>query len=123
MIFQTLADLVAILHFLFILFVLFGGLLVLRWRWLMWIHIPSAIWGTLIGIFRWYCPLTPLENWLRHVGGNEAYSTSFIEHYLVPIIYPSGLTRELQLTFAAIVLLINCSVYLWIWTRSRSKKN
>jgi hypothetical protein len=115
--YRLLADLVVILHFLFILFVVFGGLLALRWRWLPWIHLPAAAWGGFVELTGRICPLTPLENQLRRAAGNAAYEGDFIEHYLLPVIYPAGLTREIQIALAAMVVLINVVIYALVWRR------
>lgn len=114
-----LADLVVLLHLAFILFVMLGGLLVLRWRRLMWLHLPVVVWGAAIEFVGWICPLTPLENRLRAAAGEAGYSGGFIEHYLIPLIYPAGLTRELQWLLGALVLLVNAAVY-WRVLRGRS---
>jgi len=105
------ADLVVLLHFTFIVFVVVGGFLVLKWRWLLWFHVPAAIWGALIEFSGWVCPLTPIENMLRVAGGEGAYSNSFIAHYIVPVIYPSGLKRSTQIALGLIVVVINAVVY------------
>ncbi|MDV3239414.1 MAG: DUF2784 domain-containing protein [Gammaproteobacteria bacterium] len=115
----VLADLVVLLHLAFILFVMLGGLLVLRWRRLMWLHLPVVVWGAAIEFVGWICPLTPLENRLRAAAGEAGYSGGFIEHYLIPLIYPAGLTRELQWLLGALVLLVNAAVY-WRVLRGRS---
>lgn len=115
----VLADLVVLLHLAFILFVMLGGLLVLRWRRLMWLHLPVVVWGAAIEFIGWICPLTPLENRLRAAAGEAGYSGGFIEHYLIPLIYPAGLTRELQWLLGALVLLVNAAVY-WRVLRGRS---
>jgi len=122
MLYRTLADVVVVTHLAFIAFVLLGGLLLLRWRWVLWVHLPAAIWGLAIEIFGWICPLTPLENWLRYTGGSAGYSGGFIERYLIPIIYPAELTRELQLLFGCIVVVINVAVYFVVWRRYRTRK-
>ena len=109
--FRLAADLIVLVHFGFILFVLLGGLLVLRWHRLAWIHLPAAGWGALIEMQGWICPLTPLENRLRAAGGAAGYPGGFIEHYLIPIIYPSGLTREIQFFLCAVVILVNAVFY------------
>ena len=119
MIYRALADLLVLLHLGFILFVVLGGLLVLRWPRLAWAHLPCAIWGVLIEVYGWICPLTPLENRWRIRGGLEGYDEGFIEHYLLPIIYPPGLTRQVQLILGAAVLLINLAVYLVLLRRRR----
>lgn len=119
MIYGILADGVLILHLSFILFVVLGGLLALRWRWIVWLHLPCAIWGLLIEVFGWICPLTPLENSLRRQAGEAGYGGGFIENYLLPVIYPGGLTREIQLGLAALVVAINVAVYAFVWRKRR----
>jgi hypothetical protein len=111
MIYRVLADTVVFLHFTFILFVVLGGILVLNWRWLAWLHIPAFVWGVLVELAGWWCPLTPIENWLRQSGGGAGYPTGFIEHYILPVIYPSALTREIQLVLGSLVLIINVINY------------
>lgn len=117
MLWGLLADAVVLLHFSFVLFVIFGGLLVLRWRPLIWFHLPAALWGSLIEFAGWICPLTPLEHWLRREGGLAGYQGGFIEHYILPVLYPHGLTREVQLLLGAFVVIINLVVYGLIWRR------
>lgn len=115
------ADLVLLTHFAFVLFVIFGGLLALRWRRLAWVHIPVALWGTIIEFVGFVCPLTPLENWLRHRGGEAGYSGGFIDHYVIATIYPAGLTRTTQLVLGCLVLALNAAVYtIFVRRRSRS---
>ena len=109
--FRFLADATVVLHLAFVVFVLLGGVLVVRWPRVAWVHLPSAIWGAWIEFAGWICPLTPLENWLRQQGGGSAYTVSFVEHYLVPVLYPSALSRELQWVLGGFVLLINVVVY------------
>ena len=111
MLYRLLADLTLLLHLAFVAFVVLGGLLVLRRPALAWLHVPAVVWGAWVELAGWTCPLTPLENWLRMRGGVPAYPTSFIEHYLVPVLYPAGLTRALQLALGALVLAINAAVY------------
>ena len=105
-----LADLIVVIHFSFILFVIFGGFLVLKWRKLVWLHLPAATWGALIEFAGWICPLTTLENRLRSASGG-GYASGFIEHYIIPIIYPSALTREIQVALGLAVILLNLFVY------------
>ncbi|MBZ0072603.1 MAG: DUF2784 domain-containing protein [Thiohalobacteraceae bacterium] len=114
------ADLLVLLHLAFILFVLLGGLLVLRWRRLLWLHLPVVAWGAAIEFVGWVCPLTPLENRLRAAAGDAGYGGGFIEHYLIPLIYPADLTRELQWLLGAVVLVVNAVVY-WRVLRGRSR--
>jgi len=118
--FSLLADLVVVIHFLFILFVIFGGLLVLHKRSWAWLHIPAALWGALVEFTGWICPLTPMENWLRLQGGGPAYTSGFIERYVVSIIYPSFLTRSQQIVLGLAVIIINGAIYGWIiWKRRK----
>lgn len=119
MLYQVLADSVVLAHLAFIVFVLFGGLLTLRWRWMPWIHLPAAIWGAVVVLFGWICPLTPIENALRHASGSAEYSVGFVEHYIVPVIYPTELTRSLQFFLGVIVLAVNLAIYWLIWRRLR----
>ncbi|MCI8212880.1 hypothetical protein AUC61_25435 [Pseudomonas sp. S25] len=117
MLYRLGADAVLVIHLLFIVFVLFGGLLVLRWSWVMVLHIPAMIWGAVVEFFHFYCPLTPLENALRVRAGGEGYDGGFIEHYLIALIYPAGLTPQIQLWLGAVVLVVNAAVYAWIILR------
>ncbi len=120
MFYFALADAILILHLAFILFVVLGGFLVLWRRWLIRLHLPVVVWGVLIEFAGWICPLTPLENWLRMQGGDRGFSGGFINHYLVSLIYPEGLTRELQWLLGALVLAINAAIYFRLWRRRRS---
>jgi hypothetical protein len=119
--YALLADGLVVLHLGFILFVFLGGLLVLRWTKAAWAHIPAFIWGVLIEWFGWICPLTPLENWLRARAGVGGYSEGFIDHYIVPIVYPPGLTRETQWWIGGAVLFLNALVYAAVWRRRRRR--
>lgn len=105
------ADLVVLAHFGFILFVALGGFLALRWRKIAWVHFPCVSWGVLIEWFGWLCPLTPLEYRLRKLAGEAGYTGGFIDHYIVPLVYPAGLTRKVQIGLGVLVLLINLLVY------------
>ena len=117
MAFRILADATVVLHLAFVLFVVLGGLLVARWPRVAWVHLPAAGWGAWVEFAGWVCPLTPLENWLRGQGGESAYTASFIEHYLVPILYPSSLSREVQWALGGLVLVVNAAVYLFVLRR------
>ena len=121
MLFRLLADAILILHLAFVVFVVLGGLLVLRWPQLIWLHIPAAAWGVLIELTGWGCPLTPLEKHFRQLGGEAGYEGSFIEHYIMAVIYPGGLTREMQYVLGGFVLLINTAVYVY-FIRSRRQR-
>jgi hypothetical protein len=120
--YSFLADAVLVLHLLFILFVALGGLLVLRWHWLAWLHVPAVLWGAFIEFSGGICPLTPLENLLRELGGRTTYEGGFIEHYVTAWIYPDGLTRAVQITIGVAVLIINVGVYGWMLSRAHARK-
>jgi hypothetical protein len=120
--YSLLADAVLVLHLLFILFVALGGLLVLRWHWLAWLHVPAVLWGASIEFSGHICPLTPLENLLRELGGGATYEGGFIEQYVTAWIYPEGLTRAVQITIGVAVLMINAAVYGWMVYRAREHK-
>ena len=117
--YPLLADLVLIVHLAFVVFVLCGGLLVLRWRRIAWLHLPAVVWGAVIEFSGWVCPLTPLENWLREQAGETGYRSDFVAYYLLPVLYPDDLTRDVQLMLGTAVLAINVSVYGWLWRRSQ----
>lgn len=122
MAYRLLADLVTLIHAGFVLFVVFGGFLALRWRRLALMHIPAAIWGVLIEYAGWICPLTPLENALRVRGGVAVYHGGFVEHYLMPVLYPTGLTRNTQVALGTAALLINVFAYGVLLFRTRSRR-
>lgn len=113
---------VMLIHLAFVLFVIFGALVVLKRRWVALLHIPAAVWGILIEFRDWICPLTPWENQLRQLGHQSGYSGGFIEHYLLAIIYPSGLTRDVQIIFGSLVLGLNLCLYAWIIVRRVRKR-
>lgn len=120
MAYRILADFVLVLHLAFIVFAVLGGLLTLRWRWAPIVHLPAAFWSAFVVATGGLCPLTPIENTLRRSAGGAGYSGGFIEHYLLPIIYPAGLTEHLQLTLAAFAVAANILVYSFVcWTHSR----
>jgi len=120
--YRFLADLVVGVHSLFVLFVVLGGLLVMRWPKAAYLHIPAAIWGAAIELAGWICPLTPLENWLRRQAGGPGYSGDFIEHYILPILYPSALTRDIQLLLGFLVIALNLVIYAYVFRRARPGK-
>lgn len=121
MIYRALADLILLIHAAFVIFVAMGGLLVLYKRALMPWHLAALAWGVLIIGMGWICPLTPLENMLRQFAGQAGYAGGFIEHYVFRLIYPSGLTRGIQIGLAAGLLIINAGIYSWIYAR-RAKR-
>ena len=120
MIYRRLADLVLVLHLAFVLFVVLGGLLVLRSPRVAWLHLPATIWGVLIEYTGWICPLTPLENSFRMRGGEAGYNGGFIEHYIQPALYPPGLTRTTQIVLGSLVLIVNLAAYAILMSRVRS---
>jgi len=117
MIHRFLADVLVVVHLAFVLFVLLGGVLVLWRRRLALLHLPVAAWGVLIELSGWVCPLTPLEVRLRRLGGQAGYSGGFVEHYILPVLYPSGLTRQHQVWLGILVGLLNLGIYGWILRR------
>ncbi len=117
MLFRIAADAVLVLHLGFIAFAFAGAVLAVRWRWLPLVHLPAAAWGFFIEISGRVCPLTWLENDLRLRAGQAGYRDSFIEHYLLNVIYPSGLTREIQFILAGVVLVVNAAIYTWLLSR------
>jgi hypothetical protein len=119
MIYRLLADVVLLIHAGFVLFVVSGGFLALRWRRMALLHIPAAVWGVLIEYSGWTCPLTPLENSLRARGGEAIYHGGFIDHYVTSFLYPTGLTRSVQLVLGTIALLINAVAYCLLLLRIR----
>ncbi|MBF0625618.1 MAG: DUF2784 domain-containing protein [Magnetococcales bacterium] len=125
MIYRLMADGVVSVHILFVLFVLFGGLLLTRWPGLVWVHVPSAIWGAAIEFGGWICPLTHLENHLRRLSHQEGYTTSFVEHYLLPVIYPdlwfpTGFPAWGFTLIGCGVILLNGVIYRRLWRRRRA---
>jgi hypothetical protein len=122
LIYRALADLILALHLVFVLFVVLGGLVVLRWPRIAWLHIPAAIWGVLIEYTGWICPLTPLENALRTRGGEAGYNGGFIEHYIQPLLYPAGLTRSTQVVLGSLVLVLNLTAYGIALSRMRRRE-
>jgi hypothetical protein len=119
MVHRLLADLLLILHLLFIVAVVLGGFLVLRWPRLAWVHVPVVIWGFAVELSGWICPLTPVEQRLRLAAGDAGYSGGFIDHYLIPLLYPEGLTVSLRLFYAAVVAAINLAIYLYLARKFR----
>jgi hypothetical protein len=118
-----LANALVLLHLAFILFVVAGGLLVARKPRLVWLHLPAVIWGALIEFMGWICPLTPLENHFRKLAGQTGYKGGFIEHYLLPLIYPETLTAATQYLLGTLVLAANILIYFWLWRRGTWKPN
>ena len=118
MIFHRLADIVLVVHFAFLAFVVAGGAFVLRWPKVAWVHVPAVIWGALIEFYGWICPLTPLENDLRHRAGESGYTGGFIAHYVTRVLYPEGLTRGIQIVLGVLVLALNGVIYATMLARA-----
>ena len=114
---RVLADAVLLFHLGFILFVLFGALLSVRWRRVLWLHVPCALWGIAVELLGWICPLTPLENELRSKAGMQGYSGGFVERYVIPVVYPADLTRLVQIAAGGLALGINVGIYAWVLKR------
>jgi len=113
------ADLLVAVHLAFIVFVLSGGLLVWRWRRLAWLHLPAVLWAVLLELNGWLCPLTPWEQQLRMAAGEAGYAGGFVTHYLLPVLYPAGLERDMQVVLAAVVIACNALAYGVLLFRAR----
>lgn len=122
MAFRLAADGVLLLHLAFIVFALLGAALAVRWPGILLLHLPAAAWGFFVELSGRVCPLTILENQLRLKAGQSGYSESFIEHYLLALIYPSGLTRDVQLALAGVVVVVNLGIYGWLFFRWRKRR-
>ena len=118
--YQLSADIVVVLHLGFVGFVMFGGLLVLRWPRVAWLHLPAAAWGAWVEFAGWICPLTPLENWLRRQSGESGYSVDFVERYVMPVLYPAALTRDIQWVLGGLVVAVNVVLYAIVVRRRRT---
>ena len=118
---RILADMLAVFHFAYVIFAVLGGLLLLWRRRLVWIHVPVVVMAALIEFTGWICPLTPLENWLRVRGGEAGYAGGFVEHYIIPILYPAPLTRGIQLVLGALVVAVNLLIYWHVFVARRAK--
>ena len=115
--YRLLADLVLVVHAAFVAFVMLGGLAVLRWPRLAWLHLPVVLWGAGIEFFGGICPLTPLENRWRRLAGDQGYAGGFVEHYIVALLYPDGLSRTIQIVLGLLVIVVNASIYAYVWRR------
>lgn len=121
MIYNILADLTVLLHLGFVLFVVFGGTLVFKWPRLAWVHLPSVIWGAVVELFALGCPLTPLEKLFRRLAGEAAYEGGFLARYVMPLVYPPGMSREHMVILGVAVLVVNGAIYGWLWQRRRGR--
>ncbi|MBA3013292.1 MAG: DUF2784 domain-containing protein [Proteobacteria bacterium] len=122
MVYSILANIILAAHLIFILFVVFGSLVVFYKRWVFWLHIPAVIYGSLVEFSGWICPLTPLENHVRALAGQSGYAHSFVQEYLLKTIYPEMLTRQDQIIIGCILLILNLFVYLLIFRKTMKKK-
>jgi Protein of Unknown function (DUF2784) len=121
--YRWLADAIVLVHVSFVAFVMLGGFLALRWRRVVWVHVPAAIWGVLIEYAGWICPLTPLENSLRAKAGEAAYSGDFIGHYVLRVLYPAGLTTLVQVVLGSFALVVNLVAYALLIRQSRARQS
>ena len=112
--YHLLADFVVVIHFAFVLFAVLGALLAIWWRKIFYLHLPTAVWAAWIEFSGRICPLTPLENWLRLKGGNTGYGGDFVGHYILAVLYPSGLTRKVQFVLGGVVVGLNMIIYGYI---------
>ncbi len=120
--YKLLADALVVFHTAFVGFVLFGAAIVLRWRWTMWLHLPAVAWGIYIELSHHICPLTPLENHYRLLGGAAAYQGGFVNHYIMPVLYPRGLTHGMQVALAVVIVVLNGGAYGWLIVGRRIRK-
>jgi hypothetical protein len=119
---EFLANTLVLVHLLFVAFVMGGGFLLLRWPRLVWLHLPAAAWGAFVEFSGVVCPLTPLENHLRSLGGESGYSGGFVERYLLPILYPENLTLPVQQVLGVVVVVVNLAAYALVYQTSRRKR-
>jgi len=119
MIYRWLADAVVVLHLGFVVFVMLGGFLLRRWPKLIYAHLPAAVWGVLIEFAGWTCPLTPLENTFRARGGEAGYDGGFIDYYIIPVLYPAGLSRNIQWLLGVLALGVNVVAYILFMRRRK----
>ena len=122
MLYGILADSVVLIHLVFVVFAVLGAGLVLWRRWIVWLHLPVVMWGIWIEWTGGICPLTPLENWLRHRAGQGGYRGDFVEHYVMPLLYPDGLTRNIQILLGLVLLLMNLALYGYVVFKLRRRE-
>jgi len=122
MLYGILADIVVLIHLFFVLFAVLGAVMIIWRRWVVWLHLPAVIWAIWIELTGGICPLTPLENWLRRRAGQGGYPGDFVEHYLLPVLYPVGLTRDIQILLGLVVISINATLYGYLFFHHRRRK-
>ena len=118
---SLLADFVLLLHFAFVIFVVFGALFIFHHRWIAWIHLPMVFWATVVNLMHWYCPLTPLENYFRVAAGRAGYEGGFIEYYLMPLVYPPGMSYDFGVIVGIGVFIWNTVIYSLVFYRYRAR--
>ena len=123
MLFALGADFLVLVHLCFIIFVILGGFMLLKWRWLIFMHLPALIWAVLLEFQGWLCPLTPVEQTLRQMAGQQGYEGGFIQHYILPIIYPPALQQDIQFILGVLLILINVIIYLWVFLKPDRKSH
>ncbi len=123
MLFALGADFLVLVHLCFIIFVILGGFMLLKWRWLIFMHLPALIWAVLLEFQGWLCPLTPVEQALRQMAGQQGYEGGFIQHYILPIIYPPALQQDIQFILGVLLILINVIIYLWVFLKPDRKSH
>lgn len=114
MLYRFLADSVVVVHMIFVIYAIFGGLLVLRWKYTICLHVPALLWGAVVEVKGWICPLTPLENRLRSEAGESGYSGGFVENYILPVLYPENLSRPDQVMLALFLVTVNVIIYVYV---------
>jgi hypothetical protein len=125
---RYLADAIVVVHLMFVMYAVFGGVLVLKWKYTVYSHIPALLWGIVVEVNGWICPLTPLENELRTRAGAVGYKGGFVEHYFLPVLYPDNLTRSDQWTLAAFLIFVNVVIYVFVirkygWLKLKGRRD
>jgi len=122
MLYGILSDIVVLIHLAFAFFAVLGAVLIIWWRWVVWLHLPAVLWAIWIELTGGVCPLTPLENWLRNRAGQGGYRGDFVQHYLMPMLYPVDLTRNIQILLGLVVIFINAALYGYLFYQYRRRK-
>jgi hypothetical protein len=120
--YSVLADIIALVHILFVLFVMFGALFAIRWPGVIWVHGPALIWGVIVEFADLVCPLTPLEIRLRVLAGEAGYREDFLSHWLFNVLYPDFLTRDLRFALGGSLLLLNVGLYAYVWRKKLDRQ-